>query len=280
MIAAAAGDRARFDRAFFGHVGFVVRNAARALLLGLTDGRLARPTGAGSLGPMLGQLSRVSAAFALVSDVAMVTLGGQLKRREKLSGRLADVLAWLYLASAAAKRFWDEGQPALDGPFVRWACQHALHESQKALAGILDNLPNRLAARVVRAFVFPLGARSRPPSDALGAQVARALLEDREERLRLTRDIYVPREGEPGLGRLEAALDKAVDALVVEAKIRDAVRAGRLDRAPGEALVDLAFKEGIITEQDRERIRAADEARDEAIQVDAFDPQSYRSLGR
>jgi acyl-CoA dehydrogenase len=104
MSAAAAGDLARFDRAFFGHVGSVVRNAVRALLLGLTDGRLARPTRAGSLGPILGRLSRLSAAFALVSDVAMATLGGQLKRREKISGRLADVLAWLYLASAAAKR--------------------------------------------------------------------------------------------------------------------------------------------------------------------------------
>jgi acyl-CoA dehydrogenase len=280
VSAAAAGDRARFDRAFFGHVSFVASNAVRALLLGLTDGRLARPTGAGSLGPMLGRLSRLSAAFALVSDVAMATLGGQLKRREKISGRLADVLAWLYLASAAAKRFWDEGQLALDGPFVRWACQHALHESQKALAGILDNLPNRLAARAVRALVFPLGARYRPPSDALGAQVARALLEDREGRLRLTRDVHIPHRSEPGLGHLEAALDKAVDALLVETKIRDAVRAGRLDRAPGQALVDLAFKEGIITEEDRERIRAADEARDEAIQVDAFDPEAYRSLGR
>jgi acyl-CoA dehydrogenase len=280
MSAAAAGDHARFDRAFFGHISFVARNAVRALLLGLTGGRLGRPTGTGSLGPMLGRLSRLSAAFALVSDVAMATLGGQLKRREKISGRLADVLAWLYLASAAAKRFWDEGQPALDGPFVRWACQHALHESQKALAGILDNLPNRLAARVVRALVFPLGARYRPPSDALGAQVARALLEDREGRLRLTRDIHIPHSSEPGLGQLEAALDKAVDALVVETKIRDAVRSGRLDRAPGEALVEMAFKEGVITEQERERIRAADEARDEAIQVDAFDPEDYRSFGR
>jgi acyl-CoA dehydrogenase len=137
-----------------------------------------------------------------------------------------------------------------------------------------------VAARVVRALVFPLGARARPPSDALGAQVARALLEDRNERLRLTRDIYVPLQDEPGLGRLEAALDRAVDALAVETKIRDAVRAGRLDRAPREALVDVAFKEGIITDQDRERVRVADEARDEAIQVDAFDPETYRSLGR
>jgi acyl-CoA dehydrogenase len=267
MGTATAADLARFDRAFFGHLGFVVRNAVRALFLGLTDGRLARPRGTGALGPIMGRLSRLSAAFALVSDVAMATLGGQLKRREKISGRLADVLAWLYLASAAVKRFSDDGQPASDGPFVRWACQHALHESQQALAGILDNLPNRMVARVVRTLVFPLGARCRPPSDALGAQVARALLEDRHERLRLTRDIYIPLQGDPGLGRLEAALDKAVDALDVETKIRDAIRAGRLDRAPREVLVDLAFKEGIITDQDRERIRAADEARDEAIQA-------------
>lgn len=279
MSAVAAGDLARLDRVFFRHVSFVFKNAVRAPLLGLTDGWLARPRVGGPLGPLLGRLSRMSAAFALVSDITMATLGGQLKRREKLSGRLADALAWLYLASAAAKRFWDEGQPALDVPFVRWACQHALHEIQKALAGILDNLPNR-APRMLRVLVFPLGARYRAPSDALGAQVARALLEDREGRLRLTRDIYIPPRHEPGLGRLEAALDKAVEALAVEARIRDAVRAGRIDRAPGDALVDLALKAGVITEQDRKRIRAADEARDEVIQVDAFDPEAFRSLRR
>ena len=128
--------------------------------------------------------------------------------------------------------------------------------------------------------MFPLGARYRPPSDALGAQVARALLEDREERLGLTRDIYVPPPHEPGLGRLEAALDKVVDALAVEAKIRDAVRSGRIDRAPGDALVELARKAAVITDEDCRRIRAADAARDEAIQVDAFDPEEYRALVR
>lgn len=280
MSAAVKGDLARFDRAFFGHISFVFRNAVRALLLGLTDGWLARPGVGGPLRPLLGRLSRMSAAFALMSDATMATLGGQLKRREKLSGRLADALAWLYLASAVAKRFWDDGQPALDVPFVRWACEHALHEIQKALAGILDNLPNRLAARILRPLVFPLGARYRPPSDALGAQMARALLEDREGRLRLTRDIYIPPPHEPGLGRLEAALDKAVEALVVEARVRDAVRAGRIDRAPGDALLDLALREGVITEQDREHFRSAEEARDEVIQVDAFDPETYRSLRR
>jgi acyl-CoA dehydrogenase len=280
MKALAEGDLARFDAALFGHIGSVLTNTARAFLLGLTGARLAHSPVRGPLGTFLRQCSRMSTAFALVSDAAMATLGGQLKRREKLSGRLADALAWLYLASASAKRFWDEGQPERDRPLLEWVARHALYQIQNALVGILDNLPNRLAALVLRWVVFPLGAPYRPPSDALGAQVARALLEDREERLRLTRDIYVPPPHEPGLGRLEAALDKVVDALAVEAKIRDAVRAGRIDRAPGDALVELAREAGVITEEDCRRIRAADEARDEAIQVDAFDADEFRAVVR
>ena len=280
MKALADGDLARFDRAFFGHIGSVLTNTARAFLLGLTGARLARSPVRGPLARFLRQLSRMSTAFALVSDAAMATLGGQLKRREKLSGRLADALAWLYLASASAKRFWDEGQSERDRPLLEWVGRYALHQIQDALCGILDNLPNRFAARALRWVVFPLGARYRPPSDALGAQVARALLEDREERLRLTRDIYVPPPHEPGLGRLEAALDKVVEALAVEAKIRDALRAGRIDRAPGDTLVELAREADVITEEDCQRIRAADAARDEAIQVDAFDPDEYRALVR
>ena len=138
----------------------------------------------------------------------------------------------------------------------------------------------RVALLALQAIVFPLGARFRPPSDALGARVARALLEDREERLRLTRDIYVPASSEPGLGRLEAALDLAVEALGVETRIRDAVRAGRIDRAPGNALVELALAAGVITEEERRRVSAAEEAREEVIQVDAFEPAAYRSISR
>ena len=280
MAAVAAKDLRRFDRAFFGHFGFIVKSAARAFLLGLTNGALARPALDEPLGRILGQLSRMSAAFVLVSDAAMATLGGRLKRREKISGRLADALAWLYLGSAAAKRFWDEGQREADRAFVEWSCRHAQRQIQEALLGILDNFPNRLVALTLRPLVFPLGPRRRPPSDALGARVARTMLEDREGRLHLTCDIYLPPPDEPGLGRLEAALDKAVMGLAVEAKIRDAVRDGKIDRAPGNALVELALKAGVITEADRESLNDADEARDEAIQVDAFDPESYRALVR
>ena len=278
MRSVAERDVARFDRAFFGHVGHVATNAVRAFLLGLSNGRLLRPPTEGKAKRFFGQLSRMSAAFALISDAAMATLGGKLKRREKISGRLADALAWMYLGSAALKRYEDDGRPACDLPFVEWSCRHALHQIETALVGVLDNLPNRPAAWALRPLVFPLGARHRPPSDELGGAVARGLLEDRQVCLTLTPDIYVPPPQEPGLGRLEVALDQALTALAVEKKARDAVRAGLIDKAPGDILLDRAMEAGIITGEERQQVLDADDVRDEVIQVDAFDPETFRSL--
>lgn len=275
MAAAKDRDLVRFDRAFFGHMGFVVRNAVRALLLGLTGSRLAGAPAGGLVGGTLRKLSRASACFALIADAAMGTLGGKLKRREKISGRLADALAWMYLASAVLKRFWDEGRPEGDLPFVRWSCDHALWKIQEAFEGLLDNFPSRPAAWLLRPVLFPFGAGYRPPSDALGSEVARALLEDRDGRLRLTRDIYIPPPGDPGLGVLEVALDRAVEAMAAEAKVRDAARSGKIARDPAGDLADRALAAGIITGEERERLRAAASARDEAIQVDAFEPGTF-----
>ncbi len=274
----AAGDLARFDRAFFKHVNHLASNAVRAPLLALSNGRVAQVPVASCTGCYYRQFTRMSAAFALVSDVAMITLGSTLKRREKISGRLADALAWMYLGSAALKRFEDDGRLGCDVPFVEWSTAHALHQIQTALVGVLDNLPNRLAGRLLKPVVFPLGARLRPPGDRLGSAVARALLEDRQMCVSLSRDIYVPPPDEPGLGRLDAALDQALAALAVEAKIRDAIRAGTLDRAPGDMLLDAALEAGIITPDERRTVLEADAVRDEVIQVDAFDPEEFLSL--
>jgi acyl-CoA dehydrogenase len=278
MKAVASRDAARFDRAFFGHVGFPFVMGVRALLLGLTGGRLARAPAAGRLAGACGRLSRLAAAFALVSDAAMMTLGGRLKRREKITGRLADALAWLYLASAVVKEFHGAGQPERDLPFARWGLEHATAEIERALAGVLDNLPSRPLGWLLKGLVFPWGARLRTVDDRLGNEVARALLEDPAARDHLTRDIFRPPAGEVGLGRLEAALAKAREALAVERKIKDAVRAGRLDRAPGHELADRALAAGLITAEERRRIHDADEARDEVIQVDAFSPEAYAHL--
>ncbi len=275
MAAVAAKDVAMFDRAFFGHLGFVGANAWRSLTLGVTGGRLARPSVSEPLASYLGSFTRMSAAFALTADVAMATLGGQLKRKEKLSGRLADALAWLYIGSAIAKKFWDDGRPAADVPFFRWSCERSLYEVQTALVGVLDNLPSRPAAWILRALIFPLGARCRPPADWMGAKVAHALLDDREERLRLTRDIYIPPPTEPGLGRLEAVLDKVMAAAPAQQKVRAAARTKQLARSPKATFLDRAVQGGVITAEEMRMIREAEAERDDIIQVDEFGPDEY-----
>jgi acyl-CoA dehydrogenase len=275
-----AGDVARLDRAFFGHVGHVFATAVRALALGASGGRLERSVPRGPLRREIQRLSRLSAVFALVSEGAMVTLGGRLKRKEAITGRLADALAWLYLGSAAVHRFERDERPDGDLAVARWGLAHALAEAEAALAAVLRNLPARPVAWLLRALALPLGRLESGPSDELGAQVARALLDDASFRERLTAGIFRPPPDEVGLGRLEDALAKAVEALAVEAKLRAAVREGRLERAPGDALAQAGRASGVITEAEFRALAVADAARDEVIRVDSFDRDEYAQLRR
>ena len=275
MEAARRDDLKAFDRYFFKHVGLLASNVTRAWLLALTGGALVRPPVQGAARRHYQRFSHLSAAFAAVADFAMGTLGGGLKRKEKLSGRLADALAWLYIGSTCLKRFELEGSRESDEPLLHWACAQSAWKVQEALDGTIANLPNRAAARALRVIVFPLGRRLRPPSDRQGARVVRAVLEDRELRERMTSGIYMPSESDPGLGALERGHGLLLDAAEARGKVVAAVREGTLPRRPAAELLDLAVEKGVIEDQERDRIRAALEAQRDLIQVDAFDPSAY-----
>jgi len=278
IAAIADNDLKRFDKALFGHINILLRNITRAKLLAWTSSRLAAAPRTEDTARYYQHLSRFSAAFEVLSDVAMGTLGGSLKRREKISGRLADALAYMYLASASLKRYHDEGKTTANYNLVRWSVQHCLYRVQEALLGVLDNFPARGIAFVLKIAMFPLGPRFRPPSDKLGSRVARDILEDREARINLTPDIFVPPSTEEGLGTLEAALDKAVRAIPIETKLRDAVREGRLDRAPGYMLDEMGRDAGVISAQEYALLQEAEAARNEVIAVDAFDAETFKTL--
>jgi len=278
IAAIADKDLDKFDRALFGHINLLARNSTRAKLLAWTGSRLAAAPRTEDTGRYYQHLSRFSAAFELLSDVAMGTLGGSLKRREKISGRLADALAYMYLASCALKRYHDGGKTTANYNLVRWCADHCLYRVQEALLGVIESLPMRAAAFLLSWTIFPLGARFRPPSDKLGASVARDILEDREARINLTEDIFVPPPGEVGLGALEAALDKAVRAIPIETKLRDAVRAGTLDRAPGYMLDEMGLEAGVISAEEYQLLQDAEAARNEIVAVDAFDAQTFKNL--
>ena len=182
-------DLARFDRAFFGHVGFVLQNMARSLWLALTNGAFASAPVTGPSAVYYRRTTRLSAAFALAADVAMGTLGGALKRKEALTGRLADIHAWLYLASAALKRFHDEGSKERDLPCLRWACEYAHHQAQEAYLGFVANLPLRPAAWFLRLMAFPLGRSYGEPRDGLAHRVARGSVDGEVVREQLSRGV-------------------------------------------------------------------------------------------
>jgi len=278
MGAAAKRDTAAFDQAFFGHLAFTARNAARAFVLSFTDGGHADLPLPRAARREFGRLSRLAAAFAATADVAMGTLGGQLKRREMLSGRLADALAWLYLGSAALKRWADGGCADVERPAALWAARHAAAQAHAALLGVLDNLPARPAAWLLRAACFPLGGRPRGPSDADVQRLARAVLEGGALRELLTPDVHLPGPGDSGLGRLEDALAKALAAAPAEKKLKEALKAGKLPPEPEADLLARAVAAGALTDGERSLVEIARHARAEAIAVDAFGPEEFAKL--
>jgi acyl-CoA dehydrogenase len=273
----AKGDRAAFDRAFWGHVGHVVRNGFRSVLLSVTRGRLARAPVSGPTAPYWRRLAWASASFALFADLAMAGLGGDLKRKEKITGRFADVFAWMFLATATLRRFAAEGQRSDDLPLVRFACEHAFARIQEAFDGILANL--RVPGSLLLRGPIRLWSRLNPigtlPNDRIGALAARAILEPGSVRDRLTAGIHVPPDDAPGLGRLELAMRLSAAAEPLQKKLKDAVRAGTLPKAPPAQLLEKAAAAGVLAEDEVAVVRRAEQARAHAIQVDSFGLEEY-----
>ncbi|WP_025041459.1 acyl-CoA dehydrogenase [Nitrosospira briensis] len=271
----------QFDKALWGHIIFTVGNGLRSLLHGLTGASLA--SAPGSVGTEMqryySQLTRFSAAFAFLADISLLVLGGALKRKERLSARLGDILSMLYLCSAVLKRFKDDGRPAADLPLVHWSVQDALYRMQEAFDGVLDNFPGRiLTARLLRFVVFPLGKPFSPPSDELGHQIATLMLTPGEARDRLTAGIYMPTSADEPLGMLEQALQCAVVCEAVEMKLRAAVKAGRIPPQDDEKIAE-ALKQRVISTTELELMGKMKSMRRRVIMVDDFPPDFGRASG-
>ena len=264
-----------FDIAFFGHAAFVVGNLVRVLALGLTRACFIRVPGDAHTRRYYRQLTRFAAGFALLADAAMFVLGGSLKRRERLSARLGDILSQLYLASAVLKRYEDAGRPADDLPLLHWAMQDALLRTQEAFSGLFDNLPGRVVGFVMRQLIFCHGLEYKAPSDVLGQQVVRTLMAPGPARQRLTAGTYISPSEHDAVGGLEAALVAVIAAEAVEAKMRAAQKAGVLS-GKGTSLTDSALRQGIISASDAQVLARAQQLRRRAIMVDDFP----RDLGK
>lgn len=261
-----------FDSALIGHIGFTLGNAVRALFTGLTASRfVAAPSKASAQTKRYyQQLTHFSASFALLSDVSMTVMGGDLKRREKISARLGDILSLMYLCSATLKRFEDEGQQAADVPLMHWAMQDALFAMQNAFDGVLVNYPNRMVAALLRTVVFPLGKSLAQPDDRQGHEVAKLLIDNSPTRERLTAGMYLPRDENDAIGVIELALESTLAAEGVEARIRAAKKVGLIHGTDAKKLAIQAQQAAVITMAELAQLKERDRLRDKVIHVDDF----------
>jgi acyl-CoA dehydrogenase len=262
---------AAFERALDGHVAFTVANAFGALFHNLTFGLFASaPPNAGATRRWWRQLARASRSFALVADLTVALLGGGLKVKQKITGRMADALSEIYLLSTILKRYDDDGRPRDDLKLVDYAAQNCLYHFDHALAGVLDNFPVIWAGVLMRLLVFPLGVMRRPASDKEGKAIVRAALEPGEFRDRLTRDIFITNDPNDPVGLLEHTLVKAVAAEDADRKLERAIRNGEVRRYHDRDWIAEAQAKGVLNENEARILAELRDLVARVIAVDAF----------
>ena len=258
-----------FDQALVGHARFLMSNIGRAFIRGLTRGRSAAAPA--SLAHRYYQtLAWMSAALALSADAAMMTLGGSLKRRERLSARLGDVLSELYLSSAVLKRYYDDGEPEADYPLVRWALQESLYRMQESFRSLYRNLPGRPLAWALRVLTFPTGFAFSEPSDRAAHAAAQLLLSPSTTRDRLTAGVFIHPDASERSRQLEDALQLAHELAPLESKLKSLRRKGTLTSRSLNDLSKEARQKHLIGEAQLKQVGIYLKLINQVVQVDAF----------
>ncbi len=254
------------------HIGFAISNAASSLILSLTFGRLGKVPGDSFSQPYFRSLNRLAASFAMLADFSMMLLGGELKRRERLSARLGDVLSNLYLASAALKRYHDLDYPEYLRPSVSWALEESLGKAEQALADLLENFPNRFFGCALSLLVFPFGRRHKGPSDALDAEIAGIIGRPAGDPAleAVLAGCYRPQAADDAVGALQHAVNLLGASNELQKKLHKAAKAGQLQPKPGENLIDAAIAAGVLQADEGQTLRDAEAARRRVIDVDDY----------
>jgi len=266
-----------FDQLLFKHIGFAVGNVSKALLNAFTGSKLNRTPVSGETAYYYRHLSRMSRALAVAADFSMLSLGGELKRREMVSARLGDVLSHLYLASAVLKRYEMEGRQQEDLPLVHYALQHCLNKCGVAFDEVFNNFPRKGVGRVLRTLTFPLGIHYEAPKDELKLAISKLLMTPGVARDRLTTNCYIGEQDNDPVAIMERAFVAMYGVRDIERKLAKAVKAGTVPRkAPLAEKLQIALDAGVITEAEVEKVHNADQLRSRAIQVDSFAPEAFK----
>lgn len=275
MKATENNDLDALDAALFSHIGFVISNLSRSIWFGLSNAIFESP-GTPLTRKYYRQLTRLSAGFALLSDYALLTLGGKLKRKERLSGRFSDILANMYLCSATLKHFEDQGEPEADLPLLHYACQKTMHDAQQAMLAVFYNLPFSFISKSLRAVMFPFGKPYAPPGDRLIHEVAALALSPSATRDRLTEGCFLTDDPNDAMGRIEHAFNIAIKTEALEKKFKRFVKSGQLHGRIHTDRIDEALKKELITELESKQLHNNWLAMREAIRVDDFTEEEFK----
>ncbi len=265
-----------FDHALFSHIGYSIGNAVRSMVLGLSFARFAAVPTDRKTAKYYRKLTRYSAALAFSSDIAMLTLGGKLKHKERISGRLGDVLSQLYICSAMLKRFEIQGRPAADQPILAWAFHDAIFKIQTALGSVVDNFPSRAVRVLLSVLIFPLGRHERQPGDRLGHKVSSLLMVPSETRNRLSDGVFVSDKASNPIGLLELALPRVIAMEPLERRLLKAQTAGELDALDPQTQLKMAVEQSIVTADEAKELEEVRAMVSEVIAVDEFESDYLR----
>lgn len=260
-----------FDIAFGGHTKFMLRNIVASFLHGVSNGAFASAPNDGPMAGWYRKLHRYSQAYALVADWTTVVLGGALKSKQKISGRMADLLGDLYLMSATLKRFDEEGRIEEDRQLVEAIMEDRIASMEKTFGEIFDNFPNPVFAWAMRILCFPLGRHAKRASDRVNYRFVRAVLQPGAFRDRLTTGVYISSDPNDVTGVLEDALVKVTEAEEIETRFIKAARKGVIERRIDRDAIADAVVAGVLNENEAGIMRAADEATERVVKVDDFD---------
>ncbi len=261
-----------FDDALFGHVGYAISNIARSLFLALTHAKFSRVPLNTPTRRYYQNINRYTAAFALASDFAMLTLGGALKKRELLSARLGDVLSSMYLASCVLKHFENQGRRATDLPLVEWSVRTLMYQAQESLHAFLLNFPNRWVAWFLRFFIFPRGRTYKTPSDELGQKIVALMTTPGESRERLSAYAYTTLEPGNPLGKLQEALELAKEHAPLAKRLRQASKEGLIESDYLGLQIGEAETAQVISKAEANSLRDFHEKVAALLDVDDFAP--------
>jgi len=266
-----------FDHALFGHIGFSISNISRSLWCSITGSRfLGSPYDDGTR-RYYQLLTRFSANLAMLSDIAMLSLGADLKRKERISARLGDVLSQLYLASATLKRYNDEGRKTADFPLLQWAVEDCLYNIQHAIDELISNFPNKIVGKVLRVIIFPLGTWLKKPNDEVSHKVAQLLQTPGSARTRLGQGQYLTRDGNNIFGRLEQVLEEIISCEPIYEKVCRELNK-KLPFYQLDQVAELGLTNNIISKVEAELLTTAEIGRQWVIAVDDFDSKDMTAF--